>query len=429
MGNKTPLWQQAAVVKTSIGDAVAVPIKYENLITMQAEGEKTSTTLEKISYLLIYKDTKQNMQAEWVTLAPIGEKKNGKFVGILDIKNWNSEFKRGYAFGENGDMAPVTLSNSVYKKINNVRGNNCFSFTNNYYAGVYGEVLKLTIIYTYCFTFSDGNSEIYNDSGIGDGGVPMPDDYTKVLDCAGVVGGTAKFSAECQTCIGGTTGIEKCPTKNPCDEVKTINQKAQNQQLKDASNELSKKPGDKEYGYEEKLVALSGDKYKEPNISSNGTHRYTMDFTWNDTDGYTIGFSHKHTVGTAPSPGDVMSPFTFAYNPALIRSGQQQFYKDNLTVTTLTDGNVYQITIADWDAIKDIYDKNSIDELNAEYQKFAEKFYYGNNETTSAMQNSEYALMKMFGSAINLYKKELGATNFTPYKIDINDNVIKNPCK
>jgi hypothetical protein len=124
-----------------------------------------------------------------------------------------------------------------------------------------------------------------------------------------------------------------------------------------------------------------------------------------------------------------MSPFTFAYNPVLIRSGQQQFYKDNLTVTTLTDGNVYQITIADWDAIKDIYDKNSIDELNKEYQRLGEMYADANNGGTSAMQNSEYALMKLFGSAINLYKREEGAVNFVPYTINKYDNIAKNPCK
>jgi hypothetical protein len=281
---------------------------------------------------------------------------------------------------------------------------------------------------TYCFNDDSYNEKIY-DIGPGGGGGPSPEDYTEILDCAGVPGGTAKFSEECKKCIGGTTGIEKCPTKNPCDEVKSINQKTQNQQIKDATKALSKKPSDKEYGYEDKLVSLGGDKYKEPNIRSNGKHSFNINFTWNDTDGYTIGFNHKHTIGTAPSPGDVMSPFTFAYNPVLIRSGQQQFYKDNLTVTTLTDGNVYQITIADWDAIKDIYDKNSIDELNKEYQRLGEMYADANNGGTSAMQNSEYALMKLFGSAINIYKREEGAVYFVPYTINKYDNIAKNPCK
>lgn len=230
-----------------------------------------------------------------------------------------------------------------------------------------------------------------------------------------------------------SSGDDTSPTteqsKNPCDEVKIINQKAQNQQLKDATTALSKKPNDKEYGMTQKLVSLKGQTYKELKINPSGINSYTMDFTWNETDGYAIGFSHKHTVGTGPSPGDVMGPFFFAYEPELTKSGQQQFFKDNLTVTTLSDGNIYVLTIADWGALENINKSNSLDGLNEQYQKFAEKFYYGNNETTSAMQNSEYALMKLFGSAINLYKKEVGATNFTPYKIDINDNVIKNPCK
>jgi hypothetical protein len=74
-GNKTPLWEQAKMVKVSIGDAIVVPIKYERNLFVKAEGEKSGISLQKSSYLLIYKDKKQIMQAEWVRLAPIGEKK------------------------------------------------------------------------------------------------------------------------------------------------------------------------------------------------------------------------------------------------------------------------------------------------------------------------------------------------------------------
>ena len=437
IGNKTPLWQQAAMVTTSLGNAIAVPIRYQNPIALQAEGEKTLTELQKTSYLLIYKDNNQNMQAEWVSLAPMGEKKNGKFTGIVDIRAWDGEFKRGYAFGQNGQVASVSLNSMVIKQISTAREKECYTIAKWGGVGVEGHLVWKIIGYdTYCIEIHDPRNNLDqsveqegDDFGGGTGDGPSPEDYTEILDCAGVPGGTAKFSEECKKCIGGTTGIEKCPTKNPCDEVKSINQKTQNQQIKDATKALSKKPSDKEYGYEDKLVSLGGDKYKEPNIRSNGKHSFNINFTWNDTDGYTIGFNHKHTIGTAPSPGDVMSPFTFAYNPVLIRSGQQQFYKDNLTVTTLTDGNVYQITIADWDAIKDIYDKNSIDELNKEYQRLGEMYADANNGGTSAMQNSEYALMKLFGSAINLYKREEGAVNFVPYTINKYDNIAKNPCK
>jgi hypothetical protein len=124
----------------------------------------------------------------------------------------------------------------------------------------------------------------------------------------------------------------------------------------------------------------------------------------------------------------VISPFTFAYKGAVINSGHQQFYKDNLTVTTLSEGNTYVITIADWEGVKNIYEKYTVNELNIEYRKLAEEYFEANNRTTSAMQNSEYALMKQFGSTINLYKKEVGSTNYVPLRINNFESIAKNPC-
>ena len=154
-----------------------------------------------------------------------------------------------------------------------------------------------------------------------------------------------------------------------------------------------------------------------------------MDFTWNETDGYAIGFNHKHTVGTGPSPADVMSPAGHVNSSELRKSGQQQFYRDNLTVTTLSEGNTYIITIADWDAITKIHTEYlSIDSLNTQYQKLA-KQYLIKNDSADKLLASEYALVKLFGSAVNLYKKASGTSYFVPYTVNKSNTIIQTPCK
>ena len=58
--NKTPLWDKATIKKISIGDAVIVPIKYDYEMLVKPENDKTFNSLEKSSYLMIYKNNNKN---------------------------------------------------------------------------------------------------------------------------------------------------------------------------------------------------------------------------------------------------------------------------------------------------------------------------------------------------------------------------------
>ena len=60
--NKTPIWDKASIRKISIGDAVIVPIKYDYEMLLKPENDKTFNSLEKSSYLMIYKIPKQDLQ-------------------------------------------------------------------------------------------------------------------------------------------------------------------------------------------------------------------------------------------------------------------------------------------------------------------------------------------------------------------------------
>lgn len=226
---KTPLWDKAFVKKISVGDAVIVPVKYDLPIFLKEEHTKESEELEKTSYLMIYKDNKKAMQAEWVTLMPMLSDNNGKFVGIIDVEEWNGKFKHGYAIGANGDAKEVYLSESViYKKANYNLSTTCIRIDHYSGAGVDG-YMTYTYIGSETFCFGGGNGsgqtedapDLGNDGGTSGAG---PNDYTGVYDCHGDLNGSA-YTAECG-CIGGNTGITEC--------AKEIKDSVQNQCIKNA---------------------------------------------------------------------------------------------------------------------------------------------------------------------------------------------------
>ncbi|XZQ05969.1 hypothetical protein ACJVDK_08585 [Pedobacter sp. MW01-1-1] len=95
-----------------MGDGLIVPLRFDDAVFVhQAEGAQFKA-LEKTSYLMIYKDKEDRMKVEWVTLLPISNNK-GKFVGIIDIEEWNGKFKRGIGIGENGEEREVHLEKSI----------------------------------------------------------------------------------------------------------------------------------------------------------------------------------------------------------------------------------------------------------------------------------------------------------------------------
>lgn len=229
-GNKTPLWDQAKMVKINLGDAVVVPIDYERPQGIKAEGEKNFRDLQKSSYLLIYKDKSQNMQAEWVSLAPMGEKKNDKFVGIISVHEWNGKPKHAFAFNQNGNVALMQETNVFFRKASMRNSVLCHNVHYTYVDIRHDEnglVYPVVIGYSRSYCIRDFDKFFQNEDfggssggeyGSGGGGGSAgsgysgvdPYQYSDKIDCAGVAGGTAIFSNECQTCIGGTTGIDGC---------------------------------------------------------------------------------------------------------------------------------------------------------------------------------------------------------------------------
>ncbi|WAC41193.1 hypothetical protein [Pedobacter sp. SL55] len=78
---------------------------------------------------------------------------------------------------------------------------------------------------TYCSYEEEDKDYLGNENESGRG--YFPPEYT---DCAGVAGGTATWNNECNTCIGGTTGLTACP--------KDIRNKAEDPCISTVVNEL-----------------------------------------------------------------------------------------------------------------------------------------------------------------------------------------------
>lgn len=239
-------------------------------------------------------------------------------------------------------------------------------------------------------------------------------------DCTGTPNGTAHWS-ECG-CIGGTTGITSC--QDPCGEKNIIKDAAGNSVISAQNSSILSQTNSngKEYGAERNLQSYPGGAYMNTTVRTDGnSNSFTPNFSWNATDGYNIGASHGHPGGSAPSPADAFWPLHNLNHPDLIAAGAgaTQFYKDHVSITANTSNGTYVVTVQDWNALQTLYNQYS-----------ANPAAFNSNYVTVAQNNgnsTEYALLSIFGNAINLYKAPPGSNNFEPRHIN-GGSVANKPC-
>jgi hypothetical protein len=216
---KSPEWDNAQVRQISIGNAVVVPIKYSEEFPVGYEEDVDRKDLGKTSYLIIYKDKKELMHAEWVTLYRKDEQsKTAKtFVGALVIEDWNGKFKRGYAFGVEGQISSITPSSStIFRKAAYVRSMICLTIVKG--GGTVMDGPPQYWLETYCFSGGGpgGGGQNEDQMPTGDEGGPENTDYTQFYDCNGDLFGSALCNTDCG-CIGGQTGIAVCTSVLPAE--------------------------------------------------------------------------------------------------------------------------------------------------------------------------------------------------------------------
>ena len=228
----------------------------------------------------------------------------------------------------------------------------------------------------------------------------------------------------------GPGGVTPPDPVDPCAQKAKVNANAQNTIVAAQNNQISSDLAadqSQEYGTEAVLLSWTNPSlgYSPKPVRASGTlDALVGEFTWNDVDGYTIGFMHDHPGGTAPSPDDVLEMRTHLTGPVFNNVPNvyyaRQFYEANVSVTVITTAKTYVVTINDWAAIQPLFDQYESDPTTFDnnYQALATQF-----------GSSEMALLKIFGNTINVYTAAPGSTDFKPLTLNAaGTGVMTLPC-
>jgi hypothetical protein len=102
---KTVLWDQAAIIELSVGNAVMVPVTYQiPLFIRSSFGGNRFLNLNELTELLIYRDSLQAYHAELVTTLPdSGFLANpvGPFSGFRFVEDWQGNAIAKYLYNGN----------------------------------------------------------------------------------------------------------------------------------------------------------------------------------------------------------------------------------------------------------------------------------------------------------------------------------------
>ncbi|TKB95536.1 hypothetical protein [Pedobacter cryophilus] len=123
--NKKVLWDDAKVKKMASGEAVRVPIYYDEETFIKAGKDKRAMSLYNLSYLMMYKDKKGKMQMEWVITIPdddyVDRKRNSgvKFTGIIHVLDWKGNLIKSYRYFKDESVSMGTKM--TFTKENNLK--------------------------------------------------------------------------------------------------------------------------------------------------------------------------------------------------------------------------------------------------------------------------------------------------------------------
>ncbi|WP_449435678.1 hypothetical protein [Pedobacter steynii] len=149
------------------------------------------------------------------------------------------------------------------------------------------------------------------------------------------------------------------------------------------------------------------------------------------TDGYWVGASHGHPAGMGPSPADAVWLARPMTDTELTGAGSTAVnkYKAMASATVMTTTGSYVITVKDWPKLVTAltnYDSNE----NAVKLDFQTKGndYLAANPTKTPQEASVFALLKLYGDVLNVYKADAGSTTYRPLKLDSSNRVADLAC-
>jgi len=228
-----------------------------------------------------------------------------------------------------------------------------------------------------------------------------------------------------------TTQLPPFPA-DPCAQKPILNTEANNAVNSNAAQSIRSNTiaTGKEYGAEQNLYSPQTDTYRTGAVrTDNSSNSFTPQFSWNNSTGFTIGVDHGHPGGFSPSPADVvwgagnLNSSQFSQNPQFPGGGYADidFYKTHFSLTTTTETGTYIMTVKDWGALSTAYDyfQTHQDALNLQYQIL----------TQDDDGNSDYAILAMYGNAVNLFKAPAGSADFQQIVVNsTNNGTINQPC-
>ncbi|MFD0939935.1 hypothetical protein [Pedobacter boryungensis] len=202
--------KETSVLKSNKG----IILKVEQVIQWdEARAHKLDDGTEIVSVPMSIKMAQGNAQGSYMLLiSRAGE----SFKSQIAYNEKGNYFKAGFSTAEIGQLYKSLNKISLNGKSLSVNRNG--ELMSDEGGGGMSDEPQCTYWYLVeTFWYSDGTiaytTETYlyktcsstNGDGTGNGS------GTGVVDCAGVVNGTAYRSTDCKTCMGGTTGITECP--------------------------------------------------------------------------------------------------------------------------------------------------------------------------------------------------------------------------
>lgn len=155
-------------------------------------------------------------------------------------------------------------------------------------------------------------------------------------------------------------------------------------------------------------------------------------YTWNQHNGYAIGSIHNHPNNSAPSPSDAMAGIYISQMRADNHpSAEVDFVTKHNTTIVVTSSYIYTITIKDAALFEAFQASHKTDEITPidVYLEYVAEFLLNFPNNLDATKPAEYALLMMYGDAINLTRQDINSTpNPTLLQVDNQGEVTYTGC-
>lgn len=378
------------------------------------------------------------------------------FSGIVVYSSLEGNFVCSFGF-KNGKLLPaITASTSAQseKTLQNIStsiaktlvANQTVTYScTDYYVDVYSNNSLFATYYAYttCTIFnSNGSTIISSTNNTPSGGTsptPPPCPPSAASSAAFLSHASSKVAQPAPTPVGSgdggipppvnsnpcvvttsttTTTTTTTPPKDPCAQKATINAIAANATILTQNTQIVASAANTaiEYGANQNLTTWPGSIYLNTGVTPGTGARSMPTFSWDSTNGYSIGNSHWHPGGTPPSPDDIFGMIANLTNTnntstnKLIAVGASalNFYRNNVSITVLTNTTNYVVTVNSWGTLSTLYAKYqaSLDPNTGEYG-------FDNDYLKAVTENNNnyaYPLLTLFSDAINLYSAPAGST-------------------